>query len=234
MHQTKHLLLVDDEKRIREVVEYALVKAGYRVTALCEAEPVLELLASDPADPVVLDVGLPGMDGLELCKRIRAQGSTPVLFLSARADEVDRIVGLELGGDDYLVKPFSPRELVARVRAVLRRFEAAEAQRVERKPSPRVLCSGKLMIDLERFDVRWDDSPIALTATEFAVLSALYERPGIVLSRAQLSERAYRTDVHVTERTLDTHVRRIRAKFREFGADPIATVHGVGYKASSS
>jgi len=234
MHQTKHLLLVDDEKRIREVVEYALVKAGYRVTALCEAEPVLELLASDPADLVVLDVGLPGMDGLELCKRIRAQGSTPVLFLSARADEVDRIVGLELGGDDYLVKPFSPRELVARVRAVLRRFEAAEAQRVERKPSPRVLCSGKLMIDLERFDVRWDDSPIALTATEFAVLSALYERPGIVLSRAQLSERAYRTDVHVTERTLDTHVRRIRAKFREFGADPIATVHGVGYKASSS
>ncbi len=234
MHQTKHLLLVDDEKRIREVVEYALVKAGYRVTALCEAEPVLELLATDPADLVVLDVGLPGMDGLELCKRIRAQGATPVLFLSARADEVDRIVGLELGGDDYLAKPFSPRELVARVRAILRRFEAAEAQRAERKPSPRLLCSGKLVIDLERFEVRWDDSPIALTATGLALLSALYERPGIVLSRAQLSERAYRNDVHVTERTLDTHVRRIRAKFREFGADPIATVHGVGYKASSN
>jgi two-component system OmpR family response regulator len=172
------------------------------------------------------------MDGLELCKRIRAAGSTPVLFLSARSDEVDRIVGLELGGDDYLVKPFSPRELVARVRAILRRFEAAEAQRSPRKPSPRQLCSGKLTIDLERFDVRWDDHSIALTATELAVLSALYERPGIVLSRAQLSERAYRTDVHVTERTLDTHVRRIRAKFREVGADPIATVHGVGYKAS--
>jgi two-component system, OmpR family, response regulator len=234
MAQTKHLLLVDDEKRIREVVEYALVKAGYRVTALCEAEPVLELLASDPADLVVLDIGLPGMDGLELCKRIRARGSTPVLFLSARSDEVDRIVGLELGGDDYLVKPFSPRELVARVRAVLRRFEAAEAQRPVPKGAPRLLCSGKLAIDVERFEVRWDDNPIVLTATEFAVLSALYERPGIVLSRAQLSERAYRTDVHVTERTLDTHVRRIRAKFRDFGADPIATVHGVGYKASAN
>ncbi|HYQ18209.1 MAG TPA: response regulator transcription factor [Polyangiaceae bacterium] len=243
MHQTKHILLVDDEKRIREVVEYALVKAGYRVTALAEGEPALGLIASDPPDLVVLDIGLPGIDGLELCKRIRARGSTPVLFLSARADEVDRIVGLELGGDDYLVKPFSPRELVARVRAVLRRFEAseaqraevkAEAQRAEVKAPARILRSGKLEIDAERFEVRWEDSKIALTATEFAVLAALYERPGIVLSRAQLLERAYRTDVHVTERTLDTHVRRIRAKFREFGEDPIATVHGVGYKASSS
>ncbi|HYP90183.1 MAG TPA: response regulator transcription factor [Polyangiaceae bacterium] len=234
MPLTKHILLVDDEKRIREVVEYALVKAGYRVTALAEGEPALGMMASDPPDLVVLDVGLPGIDGLELCKRIRARGSTPVLFLSARADEVDRIVGLELGGDDYLVKPFSPRELVARVRAVLRRFEAAEAHHVEPKSPARVLRSGKLEIDAERFEVRWADIKIALTATEFALLAALYERPGIVLSRAQLSERAYRSDVHVTERTLDTHVRRIRAKFREFGEDPIATVHGVGYKASSS
>jgi two-component system OmpR family response regulator len=234
MPKTKHILLVDDEKRIREVVEYALVKAGYRVTALAEAEPVLGLMASDSPDLLVLDVGLPGMDGLELCKLIRARDQTPILFLSARSDEIDRIVGLELGGDDYLSKPFSPRELVARVRAVLRRFEAAEATLAEPKPLPRVLCSGKLSIDAERFDVRWDNSPITLTATEFAVLSALYERPGIVLSRAQLSERAYRTDVHVTERTLDTHVRRIRAKFRELGADPITTVHGVGYKASSA
>ncbi len=233
MALTKHILLVDDEKRIREVVEYALVKAGYRVTALCEGEPALELMRADPVDLVVLDIGLPGIDGLELCKRIRAHGSTPVLFLSARADEVDRIVGLELGGDDYLVKPFSPRELVARVRAVLRRFEAAEEQRAP-KPATRVLCSGKLEIDPERFSVRWDGNVVPLTATELAVLSALYDRPGIVLSRAQLLERAYSTDIHVTERTLDTHVRRIRAKFREHGGDPITTVHGVGYKASGS
>jgi two-component system, OmpR family, response regulator len=236
MALTKHILLVDDEKRIREVVEYALVKAGYRVTALREGEPALELLRSDPADLVVLDIGLPGIDGLELCKRIRAQGSTPVLFLSARADEVDRIVGLELGGDDYLVKPFSPRELVARVRAVLRRSGASAAEerpQATGKPS-RVLCAGKLEIDPERFSVRWDGTLVQLTATELAVLSALYDRPGVVLSRAQLLERAYDTDIHVTERTLDTHVRRIRAKFREHGGDPIATVHGVGYKASGT
>ncbi|RYZ09590.1 MAG: response regulator transcription factor [Myxococcales bacterium] len=232
---TKHILLVDDEKRIREVVEYALIKAGYRVTALCEGEPALDLLRSDPADLVVLDIGLPGIDGLELCKRIRAQGPTPVLFLSARADEVDRIVGLELGGDDYLVKPFSPRELTARVRAVLRRTGASEEPRGPAAvKAPRVLCAGKLEIDPERFSVRWDGHPVQLTATELSVLSALYDRPGVVLSRAQLLERAYSTDIHVTERTLDTHVRRIRAKFREHGGDPIATVHGVGYKASGT
>jgi two-component system OmpR family response regulator len=232
---------VDDEKRIREVVEYALAKDGYRVTALAEGEPVLGLLTADPPDLIVLDITLPGIDGLELCRRIRAQSSVPVLFLSARSDEVDRIVGLELGGDDYLTKPFSPRELVARVRAVLRRFEAAEDLRSMRlgqerssKAPPRVLCSGKLEIDPERFEVRFGGERISLTATEFAVLVALYERPGIVLSRAQLLERAYATDLHVTERTLDSHVRRIRAKFRVYGGDPIATVHGVGYKASDA
>ena len=243
MPATKHILLVDDEKRIREVVEYALAKDGYRVTALAEGEPVLGLLAADPPDLIVLDITLPGIDGLELCRRIRAQSSVPVLFLSARADEVDRIVGLELGGDDYLTKPFSPRELTARVRAVLRRFEAAEDLRAVRagqerssksKTPPRVLCSGKLEIDPERFEVRFGGERISLTATEFAVLVALYERPGIVLSRAQLLERAYATDLHVTERTLDSHVRRIRAKFRVYGGDPIATVHGVGYKASEA
>ena len=232
MPATKHILLVDDEKRIREVVEYALVKSGYRVTALAEGEPVLGLLATDAPDLIVLDITLPGIDGLELCRRIRATSAIPVLFLSARADEVDRIVGLELGGDDYLVKPFSPRELTARVRAVLRRFEAAEDLRAKGKPSPRVLISGKLEIDPERFEVRFAGQRISLTATEFAVLCALYERPGIVLSRAQLLERAYAADLHVTERTLDSHVRRIRAKFRAYDGDPIATVHGVGYKAS--
>lgn len=234
MALTKHILLVDDEKRIREVVEYALVKAGYRVTSLSEGEPALDVLARDPADLVVLDIGLPGIDGLEVCRRLRAKSAIPVLFLSARAEEVDRIVGLELGGDDYLVKPFSPRELVARVRAVLRRFEAAEELRAQDRPAPRVLCAGKLEIDPERFQARWDGHVVTLTATEFAVLSALYERPGVVLSRAQLLDRTYSTDVHVTERTLDTHVRRIRAKFRERGGDPIATVHGVGYKASGA
>src|SRR5262245_58025867 len=121
----KHVLVVDDEKRIREVVEYALVKAGYRVTTAADGEQALLAFEAEPPDAVVLDVMLPGSDGLEVCRRIRARGATPIVFLSARNDEVDRIVGLEIGGDDYLTKPFSPRELVARVRAVLRRFENA-------------------------------------------------------------------------------------------------------------
>ena len=191
MPAMKHVLLVDDEKRIREVVEYALAKSGYRVTASPRANPCSALLADDPADLIVLDVGLPGIDGLELCRRIRARSTVPILFLSARSDEVDRIVGLELGADDYLVKPFSPRELLARVRAVLRRFDAAEERAHKSIRCARAAYTDKLEIDPERFDVRFDGQRIALTATEFAVLSALYERPGIVLSRQQLLERAY-------------------------------------------
>lgn len=228
MSLAKHVLVVDDEKRIRDVVEYALAKAGYRVTAVADGESALELLARESADIVVLDVMLPGRDGLEVCKRIRTLGSTPVLFLSARSDEVDRIVGLEIGGDDYLVKPFSPRELVARVRAVLRRFEVSASG----PASSSVLRHGDLSMDSERHEARLADKLVSLTATEFGLLLALMERPGVVLSRAQLMRRAYDSDVHVTERTLDTHVRRIRAKFRALGADPIETVHGVGYRAA--
>jgi two-component system OmpR family response regulator len=227
----KHVLVVDDEKRIREVVEYALAKAGFRVTTAADGEQGLAAFEADAPDVVVLDVMLPGSDGLEVCRRIRAKGPTPIVFLSARNDEVDRIVGLEIGGDDYLTKPFSPRELVARVRAVLRRFDSATAvPAVER----RTLRHGELVIDVERHEVSHAGRRVALTATEFALLAALVERPGVVFTRTQLMRRAYDTDVHVTERTLDTHVRRIRAKFRALGADPIETVHGVGYRASES
>jgi two-component system OmpR family response regulator len=227
----KHVLIVDDEKRIREVVEYALQKDGYRVSSAADGLEALAAVERDPPDLVVLDVMLPGLDGLSVCRKIRSQRATPILFLSARADEVDRIVGLELGGDDYLVKPFSPRELVARVRAVLRRFEAAGgAPELEARP----LRHGQLSLDLERHEATFSGQRVQLTATEFAVLAALLERPGVVLSRAQLLQRAYADDLHVTERTLDSHVRRIRAKFRGLGGDPIATVHGVGYKASDA
>jgi two-component system OmpR family response regulator len=232
MPPIKHILVVDDEKRIRDVVEYALTKAGYRVTTSADGEEGLAAFASDTPDLVVLDVMLPGRDGLEVCRRIRAGHATPILFLSARSDEVDKIVGLELGGDDYLAKPFSPRELVARVRAVLRR--GIEASTAPSTPAPRLLRHGDLVVDPERHEVSLGGRRLTLTATEFAVLAALVERPGVVLSRAQLMRRAYDSAVHVTERTLDTHVRRIRAKFRALGADPIETVHGVGYRASES
>jgi two-component system, OmpR family, response regulator len=230
-------LVVDDEARIREVVEYALRREGFRVSSAADGQQALELAARDEPDLVVLDVMLPELDGLEVCRQLRRRSRAPVLFLSARSEEVDRIVGLELGGDDYLTKPFSPRELVARVRAVLRRFEdaltlaAAKHESRERQGS---LCHDRIEIDFERHRVLCDGALVDLTPTELGVLAALLERPGVVLSRSQLMQRGYPDSSLVTERTIDTHVRRIRRKFRAHGCDPIATVHGVGYKASGA
>jgi two-component system OmpR family response regulator len=238
----KHVLVVDDEARIREVVEYALTREGFRVSAVADGQHALELAARDAPDLVVLDVMLPGIDGLEVCRRLRRGSKAPVLFLSARAEEVDRIVGLELGGDDYLTKPFSPRELVARVRAVLRRYEdalvlAREAQAdaasgSKSPPRSTPLCHGPIHIDFERHEVRCHGKVVDLTPTELGMLAALLERPGVVLSRNQLMDRGYADSAFITERTIDTHVRRIRRKFREHGLDPITTVHGVGYKST--
>ncbi|WP_437751768.1 response regulator [Sorangium sp. So ce1389] len=230
---SKHILVVDDEARIREVLLYALQKEGYTVTAVADGRAAVEAAGAGRVDLVVLDVMLPELDGLEVCRRLRAGSRTPILFLSARADEVDRIVGLELGGDDYLTKPFSPRELVARVRALLRR---AEAPPPAPPPEARaaVLRHGPIEVDTDRHEARYLGQPVSLTATELGVLGALLERPGVVLSRGQLMQRAYRYDNLITERTIDTHVRRIRAKFRVVGGDPIATVHGVGYKVNGA
>jgi two-component system OmpR family response regulator len=228
---SKHILVVDDEARIREVLLYALEKEGFTVTAVADGPAAIAAIEAGGIDLVVLDVMLPEMDGLEVCRRLRQKGRIPILFLSARGEEVDRIVGLELGGDDYLTKPFSPRELTARVRAVFRRVEAPAAP-AEARPS--VLLHGEIEVDTERHEVRYAGRVVSLTPTEFGVLGALLERPGVVLSRGQLMQRAYRYDNLITERTIDTHVRRIRAKFRAAGGDPIATVHGVGYKAAGA
>ena len=226
---SKNILIVDDEARIREVVEYALKKEGFTVTAAESGADALDAFQKGGVDLVVLDVTLPDLDGLEVCRRIRKSSRVPILFLSARGEEIDRIIGLELGGDDYLTKPFSPRELVARVRAVFRRVEDKEPA-PEARPS--VLTYRGIALDAERHEVRYAGQSIDLTPTEFGVLGALLERPGVVLSRGQLMQRAYRYDNLITERTIDTHVRRIRAKFRGAGGDPITTVHGIGYKAA--
>jgi two-component system OmpR family response regulator len=227
---SKHILVVDDEARIREVLLYALKKEGFTVTAVADGPAAIAAVDAGGVDLVVLDVMLPELDGLEVCRRLRAKHRVPILFLSARGEEIDRIVGLEIGGDDYLSKPFSPRELVARVRAVFRRVEAPPA--VPQKPPTQK--HGAIEIDVDRHEVRYAGRLVPLTPTEFGVLGALLERPGVVLSRGQLMQRAYRYDNLITERTIDTHVRRIRAKFREAGGDPIATVHGVGYKAADA
>lgn len=237
-----HVLVVDDEPRIRDVVRYALEREGYRVSVVDSLGDASATLRREAVDLLVLDITLPDGSGLDLCRRVREEAGTPVLFLSARGEEIDRVIGLEVGGDDYLTKPFSPRELVARVRAVLRRARPAPgreelpASRQEEgsgRPapvSPGQLCAGGVVIDVQRHEVRAGSRPVRLTPTEFSILRALATRPGVVLTRQQLLERAVGDGVHVAERTIDTHVRRIRNKLRQQGLAPIETVHGVGYK----
>lgn len=224
----KTILVVDDEARIREVVQYGLEKEGFAVRAAANGALALEAIERGGVDLVVLDVSMPELDGLEVCRRIRQKSKLPVLFLSSRAEEIDRIVGLELGGDDYLVKPFSPRELVARVRAVLRRTEVGAEPEAPRTR----FVHGALTIDVERHEARVGEAIVAFTPTELGLLVALLERPGLVLTRGQLMQRAYRYDHRITERTIDTHVRRVRQKLKPFDLDPILTVHGVGYKSN--
>jgi len=248
----KHVLVVDDEAHIREVVEYALIREGYRVTLAADGHAALELSGRHAPDLVVLDVMMPEIDGLEVCRVLRQKSRAPILFLSSRAEEVDRVVGLEIGGDDYLTKPFSPRELVARVRAVLRRYDDAKAAAADEQSLPDghsragdarrargderrlPLSHDRIRIDFERHEVRCGSDLVDLTPSELAVLAALLERPGVVLSRAELVERGHGDGTVITERTIDTHVRRIRRKFGAHGLDPITTVHGVGYKASGA
>ena len=217
------ILVVDDDPHIRDVICFALDKAGYATQVARDGHEALAQIAARPPRLIVLDVGMPGMDGLELCRQVRRGSEVPILFLSARDEEIDRVLGLELGGDDYVTKPFSPRELVARVGTILRRGAA-------RAPDP-VLAHGGLALDPERHAARFAGRPMALTAIEFAILAALLARPGLVLSRDRLMEAAYGGRVHVSDRTIDSHVRNIRAKLAAAGcAEGIATVHGVGFR----
>jgi two-component system OmpR family response regulator len=220
------ILVVDDDAHIREVVQYTLERDGHAVVAAKNGVEALDRASDGAIDLVLLDILMPELDGLAVCRRLRAQRAIPIIFLSSRGEEVDRVLGLELGGDDYVTKPFSPRELAARVGAVLRRTAAAPA------PEPAGLVTrGRLVLDLPAHELRIDGAQVELTVTEFAILRALLEHPGRVWSRAQIISRVRADDFHMTERTIDTHVRRIRAKLREHKVDPIETVHGLGYKA---
>ncbi len=223
------ILVVDDDAHLREVLQYALEKEGFKVETAKDGAEGLPRPEREEADLVVLDIPMPELDGLEVCRRLRAKRSVPIIFLSSKAEEVDRIVGLELGGDDYLPKPFSPRELCARVRAVLRRGRPAEPAASE--PAAEKLSVGPVVLEPAYHRVTCHGQPIQLTVTEFNVLRILLRRPGQVFTRSGLVDEVYSLDHFITERTIDTHVRRIRAKFRAAGHDPIETVHGLGYKA---
>jgi len=223
------ILVVDDDPHIREVVSFALTKAGYRVEEAEDGRAALEAFARcDPA-LVVLDILMPEMDGTEVCRELRRDSAVPIVFLSSKDDEIDRIVGLELGGDDYVTKPFSPRELVARVRAVLRRT-ATPSVETRAVGESRVLEHGELSLDLDRYRATWQGREVILTATEFGILQTLLGYPGKVYSRNELMDGAYREHTVVSERTIDSHVRRVRNKFATAGGDPIETVHGIGYR----
>lgn len=222
------ILVADDEANIRDVVQYALERDGYVVETAGNGQQALERVEAGGIDLVVLDVLMPELDGLNLCRQLRERGDVPIIFLSSRTEEADRILGLELGGDDYMTKPFSPRELSTRIKAVLRR---AKARQGAGTGAPKVVWN-RLTLDPGAHELRIDeDQRVTLTVTEFRVLQAILERPGRVLTRAQLIDYAYSDSTHVSERTVDTHIRRIRAKLRPFGIQAIETVHGLGYKS---
>ncbi len=228
---SKNILVVDDDPHIREVIGFALEKANMSVQIAQDGAQALQSFSAQSTDLIVLDINMPEMDGLECCREIRKISDVPILFLSSRDDEIDRILGLEIGGDDYVTKPFSPRELVARINAILKRTQNHHPPQQETR---QVLEVGRLSMDIEQHAVRWDQSAISLTATEFAIVAQMLRQPQRVFSRDVIMDGAYQYNVHVSDRTIDSHIRHIRAKFNKAGCDAIIeTLHGVGYKLST-
>jgi two-component system response regulator ChvI len=225
------IALVDDEESLRETVGFALRREGYRVELFADGLEAWQSFERGLPDLVVLDILMPRMDGLELCRRLRALSERlPILFLTSKDEEFDRVLGLELGADDYLCKPFSMRELAARVKVLLRR--AALRAEPEGLSEERIVEAGRLRLDLRRYQAHWAGVPVALTVTEFTLLLALARHPGHVKTRAQLLEEGYPHDAYVSDRTIDSHIKRLRRKLAE--ADPafdgIETVYGLGYR----
>lgn len=221
----KTILIADDDSHIREVIRFALDREGLTVVEAADGVEAIKRFTESEPDLVVLDVGMPEADGLEVCREIRRTHRTPILFLSARDEEIDRILGLEIGGDDYVGKPFSPRELAARVKAILKRSEH------EPEPEDENLSHGALTLAPGPHEARFDGAPLKLTPLEFSILATLIRRRDRVVSREDISAAAYKVNVHVSGRTIDSHVRNIRQKLMEAGSGPaVETVHGVGFR----
>lgn len=221
------ILVVDDDPHIRQLLSFALSKAGLDTIEACDGEEALATVAERGPHLVILDINMPRMDGLETCRRLRAVGEVPILFLSSRDEEIDRVLGIELGADDYVVKPFSPREVVARVQAILRRV-AARPPDVEH--SGGVLSHNCLTVDCEGWRATWNGTDIPLTVTEFTTLRTLASWPGRVFSRDAIIDHVHGPGFAVTDRTIDSHIRNLRAKFAAAGAHTlIETRAGIGY-----
>jgi DNA-binding response OmpR family regulator len=225
VENSKKILLVDDEPQIVRVLKGYLENAGYRVMSALDGKTALDLFSREKPDFVILDLNLPGVDGLDICRTIRDTSNVPVLMLTARSEEADRIVGLELGADDYIVKPFSPREIVVRVKTILRRAGGDNAQAT-------VIHAGNMTINIETHTVEMDSRMVDLTPTEFEILVTMARQPKRVFSRMQLLESALGVSFEGYDRTVDTHIKNIRMKLEPDPKKPeyIHTVFGLGYK----
>ncbi|MEM8754008.1 MAG: response regulator transcription factor [Pseudomonadota bacterium] len=225
------IALVDDDRNILTSVQMALENEGYEVRAYTDGASALAAMNQTPPDMAVLDIKMPRMDGMELLRRLRQTTDMPVIFLTSKDEEIDEVLGLRMGADDYVRKPFSQRLLIERIRAVLRRREAQD-DGGERAEADKVLQRGKLVMDPLRHACTWDGKAVVLTVTEFLILHALAQRPGFVKSRDQLMDAAYDDQVYVDDRTIDSHIKRVRKKFRAVAEDfsSIETLYGVGYR----
>ncbi len=230
------IALVDDDRNILTTVSIALQAEGFATRVYTDGETALKALLENPPDLAIFDIKMPRMDGLELLQRLRERSPLPVIFLTSKDEEPDEALGLALGADDYISKPFSQRLLIARIRAILRRSELVRTEpgEVPEEPAAEAIVRGRLAMDPARHRVAWDGRPVSLTVTEFLILEALAARPGVVKSRNQLMDAAYSEDVFVDDRTIDSHIKRLRRKFRavdpEFAA--IDTLYGAGYSYS--
>ncbi|HEX4298910.1 MAG TPA: response regulator transcription factor [Devosia sp.] len=222
------ILIADDEPNIREVISFALERAGHATLSARTGAEALQLFRRGPVDLIILDIGMPEMDGLEVCRQVRKSSDVPILFLSARDEEIDRVLGLEIGGDDYVTKPFSTREMVARVNVILKRARGGTKV-------PPAVSHGRVRLDASRHAVWFGESVVALTALEFEILAAFLGRPEVVFSREQIMAAAYGGGTYVSDRTIDSHIRNLRGKFAEAGCISIVeTVHGVGFRLGAA
>ena len=228
------IALVDDDRNILTSVSIALQSEGYMTRVYSDSESALKALAENPADLGVFDIKMPRMDGIELLRRLRERSQMPVIFLTSKTDELDEALGLAMGADDYIAKPFSQRLLIARIKAILRRADVSRQTAETAEPPAEPILRGRLEMDPARHRVKWDGKDVTLTVTEFLILEMLAQRPGVVKNRNQLMDAAYQDDVYVDDRTIDSHIKRLRKKFRD--VDPqfnaIDTLYGAGYRFS--
>ncbi len=229
------IALVDDDQNILTSVSIALEAEGFSVRTYKDGAEALEGISARPVDLAILDIKMPRMDGMELLNRLRGQSRMPIIFLTSKDDEIDEVLGLRMGADDYITKPFSQRLLIERIRAVLRRAEAGEPGAVP-TGKDKIIHRGDLVMDPDRHLCTWQERPVSLTVTEFLILRSLASRPGHVKSRDQLMDAAYGENIYVDDRTIDSHIKRLRKKFKAVDEDfdKIETLYGIGYRYAES